>query len=84
MTQHTTHNRMGYQWQQPPLHCRPRYFSSLGYNYILDILMKNNVLAYYRYVDDILIIYSYDNMNINRTLIEYNNLHHKVQFTLEK
>jgi hypothetical protein len=45
------------------------------HNHTVDILQKHNIIDYYRYVDDILIIYNEDNTNIDNTLIEFNSIH---------
>jgi hypothetical protein len=39
-------------------------------NYVINILTNNNIISYYRYVDDILIIYDYTFTNINTLLDE--------------
>jgi hypothetical protein len=48
------------------------------------ILHTNHIIGYYRYVDDILIIYNMNNTNIDKTLADFNNVHPKLQFTSEK
>jgi hypothetical protein len=50
---------------------------------IIDILKKHHIIDYYRYVDDILIIYNTRTTNINDTLTEFNALHPKIHFTIE-
>jgi hypothetical protein len=50
----------------------------------MHILTKHKVISYHRYVDDILIIFDTTNTNINNTLADFNNIHHKIQFTIEK
>jgi hypothetical protein len=35
-------------------------------------------------VDDILLVYNTLHTDINKTLIEFNNIHHKIQFTIEE
>jgi hypothetical protein len=52
------------------------------HNYIINILQKHNIIDYYRYVDDILIIYNEDNTNIDNTLIEFNTKHPNIQYTI--
>jgi hypothetical protein len=58
------------------------FIQNLEHNYVLHAL-KNNILSYCRYVNDILILYNCENTNINTTLLEFNSLHYKLQFTME-
>jgi hypothetical protein len=47
-------------------------------------LQKHHILDYYRYVDDILIIYDNENLtNINDTLTDFNAIHPNIQYTIE-
>jgi hypothetical protein len=41
-------------------------------------------MDYYRYVDNILIIYNEDNANIDDTLTEFNTVHPNIKYTIEK
>jgi hypothetical protein len=41
-------------------------------------------MAYYRYVDDILIILDQQKTNIEQTLEEFNNIQPYINFTIEK
>jgi hypothetical protein len=59
------------------------YLQSLEHNQIMHILKKHKIISYHRYVDDILIIFDTTNTNINNTLADFNNVHHKIQFTIE-
>jgi hypothetical protein len=52
------------------------FLQHLEHNYILHILTKHTILAYYKYVDDILVVYNCNNTNIITTLLEFNNLHY--------
>jgi hypothetical protein len=58
-----------------------QYIESIN---IYDILQKHNVIGYFRYVDDILLVYNEEITNINLTLQEFNNIHPKLTFTIEK
>jgi hypothetical protein len=49
---------------------------------IVTILSKH-ILGYYRYVDDILILYNPDTTHIGLVLTEFNKLHPSLTFTLE-
>jgi hypothetical protein len=59
------------------------YLQFLEHNQIMQLLKKHKIISYHRYVDDILIIYDTTNTNINNTLTDFNNIHHKIQFTIE-
>jgi hypothetical protein len=56
----------------------------MEHNYIVNILRKYHIQDYYRYVDDILIVYNEDITNIDDMLIAFNLIHPNIQFTLEK
>jgi peptide-methionine (R)-S-oxide reductase len=51
---------------------------------IIKILNKHQILDQYRYVDDILIIYNKNITNIEKSLNEFNTVHPKINFTIEK
>ena len=51
---------------------------------IYDLLRNHNIAGYFRYVDDILIIYDESTMNIKDLLHCFNNPNPKLKFTLEK
>jgi hypothetical protein len=48
------------------------------------ILKKHQIIDYYHYADDILIIYDEQHTNIRNTLDEFNNIHQKIKFTMEQ
>jgi hypothetical protein len=50
---------------------------------IYPILIKQ-IIAYFRYVDDILIIYDQNKTSIDHTLEEFNKLQRTIKFTIEK
>ena len=52
-------------------------------NSILPILIKHCILGYYRYVDDILILYDSSNTHIQSILKDFNIIHPNLNFTLE-
>jgi hypothetical protein len=54
------------------------------HNYISKILQKQDVIDYYRYVDDMLIVYDDDHTNIDNMLKEFNSTHPNIQYTIEK
>jgi hypothetical protein len=51
---------------------------------IYPILIEQQIIAYFRYVDDILIIYDQNKTNIDHTLNEFNKLQQTIKFTIEK
>ena len=51
---------------------------------IYDILMKHNILGYFRYVDDILIVYDTTKTDILKVLDDFNDNAHPLCFTLER
>jgi hypothetical protein len=60
------------------------FLQYLEHTQIVDILKKHQIIDYYRYVDDILIIYKPQKTNISNTLNEFNAMHHKIKFTMEQ
>jgi hypothetical protein len=56
----------------------------LEHNDIIQILQKHHILDYYRYVDDILIIYNENYTNILDTLNDFNSVHPNIQYTIER
>jgi hypothetical protein len=60
------------------------FIQYLEHTIIFDILMKHQIIDYYRYADDILIIYNSHKTNIENTLYEFNNIHPNIKFTIEK
>jgi hypothetical protein len=59
------------------------YLQNLEHNNIFSILMEQKIVAYFRYVDDILIVYDSNRTNISHTLDSFNMLHPKLKFTME-
>jgi hypothetical protein len=51
---------------------------------IYDLLIKHKLIGYFRYVDDMLLIYKEENTDIYRMLEEFNNLAPTLKFTLEE
>jgi hypothetical protein len=48
------------------------------------MLKKRQIIRYFRYVDDILIIYNQNKTNIEETLTEFNKQTTSIKFTIEK
>jgi hypothetical protein len=59
------------------------FIQYLEHNSIQKVLQKHNIIGYYRYVDDILIVYNKKHTNINNTLIDFNKIHPNIQYKLE-
>jgi hypothetical protein len=57
------------------------FIQYLEHTIIYQILRKHQIIDYYRYVDDILIIYNVQHTN---TLDKFNNIHQKIKFTMEQ
>ena len=60
------------------------YFQHLESTTIYELLTKHKVESYFRYVDDILVIYKEDKTNIHMMLEDFNNLATSMKFTLEE
>ena len=81
---HTSDKKLVWQWA-------PRtssVFSEIYLQYLenttlSDILIQHNVLGYFRYVDDILIIYKEDHTDIHHVLNLFNNTTPTLSFTME-
>jgi hypothetical protein len=50
------------------------YMQYLKHNGIYDILILHKIIAYFRYVDDILITYNNNKRDINKTIDKFNQL----------
>jgi hypothetical protein len=60
------------------------YIQHIVHTQIYPILIQQQIIVYFRYVDDILIIYDQNRTNINHTLNEFNKLKQTIKFTIEK
>lgn len=60
------------------------YLQHLEIQQICDLLLHHRVEGYFRFVDDILIIYNEDNTDIENLLNHFNNLTPTLKFTIEK
>jgi hypothetical protein len=60
------------------------YIQNMEHTQIYNILTKQHIIAYFRYVDDILIVYDNMKTNIDNMINEFNKLQSKIEFTLEK
>jgi hypothetical protein len=52
-------------------------------NHIINILINNNILGYFQYVNDILIIYDHVTTKIDTLLDEFNQIHPNLTYTME-
>jgi hypothetical protein len=59
------------------------FLQNLEHNRICKILVENKVVTYFRYVDDILIVYDKQKTDITHVLALFNNPHPKIMFTME-
>jgi hypothetical protein len=59
------------------------YIQNIEHTQIYHILKTQKIIAYFRYVDDILIIYDNKNTNIDQTLNDFNNLQPTLKFSIE-
>jgi hypothetical protein len=59
------------------------YIQYLEHTSIIQILQNHHIIDYYRYVDDILIIYDETLTNIHDTLDKFNSIDHNIQYTVE-
>jgi hypothetical protein len=60
------------------------YLQYIEHNQILDLLKKHTIISYHRYADDILMVYNTHYTNINNTSADFNNIHSKIQFSIEE
>jgi hypothetical protein len=60
------------------------YIQNIEQNIIINILQNYKILGYYRYVNDILLVFNQQITNINNTLKQFNEINPKLQFTIEK
>ena len=60
------------------------YLQHLEHFKIADILLKHNVIGYFRYVDDILLVYNEECTDINEIYDSFNSLAPTIKFTLTK
>jgi hypothetical protein len=60
------------------------YMQNVKNTAIYDILVNNNIHGYFRYVDDILIVYNTSITNIHDVFNSFNNLMPTMKFTMEK
>jgi hypothetical protein len=59
------------------------YFQNLEHTKVIDILTQRNIIGYFRYVDDILIVYDENSTDIYKIHETFNNLAPTIKFTLE-
>jgi hypothetical protein len=59
------------------------FIQYLEHTHIIEILQKHNIIDYYRYVDDILIVYNDSSTNICDTMLDFNAVHPNIQYTME-
>jgi hypothetical protein len=60
------------------------YLQHLGSTDIYDLLIDHNIVGYFRYADDILIVYNVSKTNIDHILERFNKITPNLQFTIER
>jgi hypothetical protein len=60
------------------------YLQNLENTKLAELLLKHKVEGYFRYVDDILVMYKEDQTNIHNVLYDFNSAIPNMKFTLEK
>jgi hypothetical protein len=50
------------------------YLQYIEHTAIYDVLLCNQILGYFRYVDEVLIVYNHDKTNINEVLNSFNDV----------
>jgi hypothetical protein len=56
----------------------------MEHTHIYLILIKQQIITYFRYINDILIIYDQSKTNIDHTLNEFDKLQQTINFTIEE
>jgi hypothetical protein len=59
------------------------YLQHLEHNQVYNLLIKHQITGYFRYVDDILIIYDENKTHIDMMMMEFNAIHPTINFTKE-
>jgi hypothetical protein len=78
-------NKQGLAMGAPTSALVPEIFiKHMEHKHLYPILKTQEIMTYYRYVDDILIIYDQRRTNIKQTLNEFNNIQPSINFTIEK
>jgi hypothetical protein len=60
------------------------YIQHMEHKQIYPILIKHQIITYFRYVNDMHMIYDQNKTNIEHTLNEFNKLQPSIKFTIEK
>ena len=60
------------------------YLQHLEHTKIVDILKQHDIIGYFRYVDDIVIVYNENSTDVNEIHKTLNNMTPRIKFTLEK
>ena len=59
------------------------FLQNLENSHLTHLFNKHKIMGYFRYVDDILIIYDSRHTNINNIQNDYNTIHPNIKFTTE-
>ena len=79
-----TYEKTVQPWELPHRVLSEIYLRYLESNKILDILLKYHIIGYFRYVDDILIVYNNEMTDIKEVLHSFNNITPTMTFTTEE
>jgi hypothetical protein len=60
------------------------YIHNIEHKQLYPVLLKRKIIGYFRYVDDILIIYNKKKTNIDETIAEFNKQGTNIRFSMEK
>jgi hypothetical protein len=60
------------------------YIQHMEHTQLYPILIKHQIMGYFRYVDNILIIYNQNKTNIQEKLTEFNKQTNNIKFTIEE
>jgi hypothetical protein len=60
------------------------YIQNMEHKQIYPMLLKHKIIGYFRYVDDILLIYNQNKTNIEEILTEFNKQQPTIKFTIKK
>jgi hypothetical protein len=58
------------------------YIQNMKHKQIYPILLKHKIIGYFRYVDDILLVYNQNKTNIEEILPDFNKQQPTIKFTI--
>jgi hypothetical protein len=60
------------------------YLQFIEHTALMDILIRHDIRGYFRYVDDLLLVYDVDHTNVHQVLEQFNAVAPTLAFTLEE